>query len=321
MPKFIVGIFSNCSEFDDYSIERKLLAACELAGVRDSAEFESKRRGFDALIVSRARITEPVLRDMPRCRVVCRHGQGVDNIDVAAASALGIPVCNVPDFNTEEVSDHALACALMLGRNIPFYHAALRRERRWNFDIVPANAGIGEMNLAILGFGRIGRRLAEKARPLFGRVTAYDAQMDEAMEKSAAERGTDITRDLRALVSEADILSLHIPLDEGSRHLIDAEKLAWMKPSACLVNCARGAIVDGDALNAALENGTIAGAAVDVLEPDPPPAGHVLYGQDKCIVTPHIAWYSATSIRRMREEAAQTVLAALAGREPGNRVN
>jgi phosphoglycerate dehydrogenase-like enzyme len=258
------------------------------------------------------------MESMPACEVVCRHGQGFDNIDVPAATSRGIKVCNVPGFNTEEVSDHALAFALMLGRNIPFYSHEVKVNHIWSFNSFPANIKINEMNMALLGFGRIARRLAEKAIPLFGKVTAYDPFMD----KEAADRiGAEVIGDMDSLLKRADILSIHVPLSKESYHLVSAEKLALMKPTAYLINCARGALVDNIALDKALENGRLAGAAVDVVEPEPSPKEHVLYDQKKCVVTPHVAWYTSTAIRRMRNEAAASALAVFDGLQPGGCVN
>jgi D-3-phosphoglycerate dehydrogenase len=320
MPAKIVGVFSACSSFDDYSVERELFKDrdIEIVGVGDAEEFAAKRGGFNALILTNAKVTKEVMESMPRCEVVCRHGQGFDNIDVPGATSLGIKVCNVPGFNTDEVSDHALAFALMLGRNIPFYSHEVKVNHIWSFNSFPANVKISEMNLALLGFGRIARLLAQKARPLFGRRTAYDPFMDE---EAARLAGVEVAASMDSLLRGADILSIHVPLSKDSYHLIDAEKLALMKPTAYLINCARGALVDNIALNDALESGRIAGAAVDVVEPEPSPKEHVLYDQKKCVVTPHVAWYTSTAIKRMRHEAASSALAVFDGLQPGGCVN
>ncbi|MDR1508911.1 MAG: C-terminal binding protein [Synergistaceae bacterium] len=320
MTRKVVGVFSKCSAFDDYSVERSFFGGrdIEIAGVDNADEFASLRGRFDALILTNAKITGEVMNSMPRCKVICRHGQGFDNIDVPEASSRNIKVCNVPGFNTDEVSDHVLALALMLGRNIPFYSHEVKVNHIWDFNSFPANVKISEMNLALLGFGRISRRLAEKARPLFGKVISYDPFMDA----DAARRiGVEAYDDMDSLLANADILSIHVPLSKDNYHLISAEKLAVMKPTSYLINCARGAIVDNDALNDALENGRLAGAAVDVVEPEPSPKEHVLYDQKKCVVTPHVAWYSSTAIKRMRTEAASSALAVFDGLEPGGSVN
>jgi D-3-phosphoglycerate dehydrogenase len=173
---------------------------------------------------------------------------------------------------------------------------------------------LAEMNLGLLGFGRVSRRLAQKARVIFGSVSAYDVLMDEA---AASEAGVRVAPDLDTLIREADILSIHLPLTGETRNLIDAGKLALMKPTAYLVNCARGAIVDNQALSDALDNGVISGAAVDVVEPEPPgKEGNPLIRNKRCMVTPHVAWYSKSAIKRMRTDAAQSALAYLRGETP-----
>ena len=318
--KKVVGVFSACSSFDDYAVERELFKGrdIEIVGIGTADEFVAKRRDFNALILTNAKLTKDVMADMPACEVICRHGQGFDNIDVPSATELGIRVCNVPGFNTEEVSDHALAFALMLGRNIPFYDHAVSVDHVWSFNSYPANVKISEMTLALLGFGRISRRFAEKAKPLFGRVIAYDPYMDAG---AAKEIGVEVCEDMDSLLKDADILSIHVPLSKETFHLVSAEKLALMKPRAYLINCARGSLVDNAALNDALESGRLAGAAVDVVEPEPSPKEHVLYDQKMCVVTPHVAWYTSTAIRRMRTEAAQSALAVFDGQEPGGCVN
>ncbi len=206
----------------------------------------------------------------------------------------------------------------MLGRNIPFYSHMVKQEKIWSFNSFSANVKIGEMNLALLGFGRIAQRLAAKAKPLFGKISAYDPFMNE---DAAGEIGVEIAPDMDSLIKAADILSIHVPLSKESYHLVDAEKIAMMKPSAYLINCARGALVDNDALNDALEKRAIAGAAVDVVEPEPSPKEHVLYDQVKCVVTPHVAWYSSTAIKRMRTESVGSAIAVFEGEEPWGAVN
>lgn len=320
MAKATVGVFSDCSIFDGFSIERDMFEKndIEVIGVADVAEFEARRREFDAFILSNPIVSRESIADMKRCRVICRHGQGVDNIDVEAATELGVIVCNVPGFNTDEVSDHALAFALMLGRNIPFYHHHVCAEHTLGFATEKPNVKIAEMTLGLLGFGRISRRFAQKAMPLFDRVIAYDPYMDA---DAAHSLGVEVIDDMDTLMSESDILSVHVPLTKATHHLVSAEKIALMKQGAYLINCARGPLVDNDALNDALERGHLAGAAVDVVEPEPSPTHHPLYDQPRCVVTPHVAWYSSSAIRTMRIEAAQSALNVLEGRPPLARVN
>ncbi|MDR3353950.1 MAG: C-terminal binding protein [Synergistaceae bacterium] len=318
MEHKIVGIRSDHSAQDDYALEREFFKDddIEIVGVGTSDEdgFARKRQSFNAFIHTHTFITGEVLDDMPNCGIICQHGQGVDTIDVDAATKRGVKVTNVQGFNVDEVSDHALTFAMMLGKNIPYYNAAVKEEGVYHARSCKPNVKLAEMNLGLLGFGRISRRLAQKAKVIFGSVSAYDMFMDEAV---ARKLGVRAVPDLDTLIREADILSVHLPLTEETRNLIDAEKLAMMKRTAYLVNCARGAIVNNQALSDALDKGLILGAAVDVVEPEPPgKEGNPLIRNKRCVVTPHVAWYSKSAIIRMRMDAAQSARAFLRGETP-----
>jgi D-3-phosphoglycerate dehydrogenase len=319
----VVGIRSDHSAKDDYALESELFKDddIEIVGVGTSDEdgFASKRRYFNAFIHTHTVISGEVLDDMPNCGIICQHGQGVDTIDVDAATKRGVKVTNVPGFNVDEVSDHALTFAMMLGKNIPYYNAAVKEDGVYHASSCKPNVKLAEMNLGLLGFGRISRRLAQKAKVIFGCVSAYDAFMDEA---AAREIGVRIVSDLDTLIREADILSVHLPLTDETRDLIDARRLAMMKPTAYVVNCARGAIVNNQALSDALDKGVILGAAVDVVEPEPPgKEGNPLIRNKRCVVTPHVAWYSKSAIKKMRMDAAKSALAFLRGETPPCLVN
>ncbi|MDR3332573.1 MAG: C-terminal binding protein [Synergistaceae bacterium] len=323
MGKKIVGIRSDSSAQDDYAMEREMFEGddIEIVGVNinDDEEFAGKRRSFNAFIHTHTVVSGEVLDDMPDCGIICQQGQGVDTIDIEAATARGVKVTNVQGFNVEEVSDHALAFAMMLGRNIPFYADAVIEKGIYSFKACPPNVKLAEMNLALLGFGRVSRRLAKKAKAIFGSVSAYDPVMDASVAEAS---GVSVVNDLDVLLREADILSIHVPLLKETRHLIDAGKLSLMKPTAYLVNCARGAIVDNQALSDALDRGVILGAAVDVVEPEPPGIeGNPLIRNKRCIVTPHIAWYSKSAIKRMRSDAAESARAFLRGQTPPQLLN
>lgn len=320
MSRKLIGIYSTCSSPDDYRVERKIFEDddVEILGIASPEELVKARGVLSALIIGNAKVSAEAVRDMPRCEVICRHGQGVDNIDVEGASVRGIKVYNVPGFNTEEVSDHALAFALMLARNIPFYNDTVKNDRVWKYSSYPANVRVREMTLGLLGFGRIAQRLAVKAANLFGRISAYDLWIDCA---EAERLGVSVLESMDDLLGSSDVLSIHIPLTDETYHLIGAEALSGMKPTAYLVNCSRGGIVDAEALNTALDERRLAGAAVDVIEPEPAPADYILYDQKKCVVTPHVAWYSSSAFRQMREEAADSAIRALRGEMPPSCVN
>jgi D-3-phosphoglycerate dehydrogenase len=314
----VAGIRSDHSAQDNYALERELFKDddIEIVGVGTSDEdmFSRKRRSFNAFIHTHTVVSGDVLDDMPDCGIICQQGQGVDTIDVDAATKRGVKVTNVQGFNVDEVSDHALAFAMMLGKNIPYYNAAVKEDGVYHARACKPNVKLAEMNLGLLGFGRISKRLAQKAKVIFGSVSAYDTMMDET---AAREIGVRIAPSVDALLREADILSVHLPLTDETRNLIDAEKLALMKPTAYVVNCARGAIINNQALSDALDNGVILGAAVDVVEPEPPgKEGNPLIRNKRCLVTPHVAWYSKSAIKKMRMDAATSALAFLRGDAP-----
>lgn len=323
MMSKIVGIRSDHSAKDNYALEREIFKDDDIGiigvSIYDDEAFRRERRAFNAFIHTHTVVSASALDDMPGCGIICQQGQGVDTIDVEAATARGVKVTNVQGFNIEEVSDHALAFAMMLGKNIPYYNMAVKEENIYHCKACPPNVKLAEMNLALLGFGRIAKRLAEKAKVIFGSVTVYDIVMDH----DAAERiGVKVAASAEELISGADILSLHLPLTKETRDFIDAGKLALMKPAAYLVNCARGGLIDNQALSDALDSGAISGAAVDVVEPEPPgEEGNPLIRNKRCIVTPHVAWYSQSALLRMRRDAAVSARAFLRGETPPQLIN
>ena len=258
----------------------------------------------------------PLIRSLRRCRIIARYGVGVDTIDLDAASAAGIMVTNVPDYCVQEVSDHALALILTLARGIG--RAMLStRQGAWDLGAVRPLRRLEGQTLALLGFGRMGRAVAEKARPLGFRIIAYDPYLPaDVIRKSGAE-----PVDLDTALGEADYLSVHVPLSDETRHLIDSAALERMKPTAYLVNTSRGGIVDTEALVEALQAGKLAGAALDVLEQEPPPADLELLQMPNVILTPHTAFYSEESLIELQTKAAEEVVSVISGKAPRNPVN
>jgi lactate dehydrogenase-like 2-hydroxyacid dehydrogenase len=266
---------------------------------------------------------------MERCRVIVRAGVGYDHIDLAACGARGIAVCNVPDYGTSEVADHAIALMLALTRGIVRYHNALAADPVGNWD-VPHNPLIPRLRtktFGVVGMGRIGTAAARRAAAFGLRVMFFDPYLPDGAELGLGFERAD---SLEALLRQADVVSLHTPLTEETRHLIDARALAAMKPTAVLVNTARGAIVDVAALTDTLREGRLAGAGIDVLPEEPPAADHPLlravqqnapWTVGRVVITPHAAWYSTDSYIDMRSKAARTILEVLEGKPPRNCVN
>lgn len=270
----------------------------------------------DAVLNCYAKVTARVIGALRCCRIIARYGIGVDNVDLAAATRAKILVTNVPDYCVDEVSDHALALLLALARRVV---AADRDVRRGTWDVV-AYAGIRRLRgqtLGLLGFGRTAKALASKAQALGMQVLAADPYVNgEAMARHGVRAA-----DLDTLLREADVVSIHIPLSPETRGLIGEPELARMKPTAFLINTARGGIVDENAVAAALAEGRLAGAALDVLATEPPPADHPLRQAPNVILTPHLAFYSRDSVVELQTKAAEEVARALRGEPPRSPVN
>ena len=259
-------------------------------------------------------ITADILDRLPHCRVVVRAGVGFDNIDLKAAGSCGIGVCNTPDYGTTDVADHAIALTLAFLRGVPHFDRAIFAdpEKGWTFDTVPTVRRLSTLTFGIVGLGRIGTATALRARALGMRVVFFDPYRATGTELSI---GIDRAPSLEALLGEADVVSLHTPLTDETRHLIGAAALGAMKRDAILVNTARGGVVDLEALADALERGDVAGAALDVLEQEPPDIAHRLMRawrtpgsavRDRLILTPHAAFYSPSSLVDLRRKSAVT---------------
>jgi D-3-phosphoglycerate dehydrogenase len=267
----------------------------------------------DAIITQYARITAPILRAMYRCRIVSKYGVGVDPIDIATATAHGIIVANVPDYCMEEVSDHALALVLSLWRGIALYDRAIRGGT-WNAQMKKPMIRLAGRVLGIVGVGRIGSLLARKAMGVGMTVIGCDPYL-----ATWPQGVRPVVMD--ELLHTADVVSLNLPLNARTHHLIDEGALRKMKPTALLVNTARGGVLDTDALCRVLTEGRIGGAALDVVESEPPPTPSPLYTLPNVILTPHAAWYSDDSVDDLKRRVAENALAALRGERPRTTVN
>lgn len=270
-------------------------------------------KDVDAIATCWAKVTENVIAAAPRCRIICRMGIGLDNIAIPTATARGIPVTNVPDYCIEEVADHTLALLLALSRNVAFYHL---RTKRGEYDLKagPPMRRLAGQTLGLLGLGRIGRRVAEKARGLGLRVIAHT--------RSGDDHGTGCPMvPLETLLQESDFLSLHAPLTSATRHILDEPALRRMRPHAVVLNTSRGPLIDPAALWDALRENRIAGAGLDVFEPEPPDLAQPLYRDERVIVTPHAAFVSEDSLIDLRQRVARQIAARLTGSVPENVVN
>jgi D-3-phosphoglycerate dehydrogenase len=270
----------------------------------------------DALLVQYADVDEDALRTLERCRGVVRYGVGVDSVDVDAATRLGVWVVNVPDYGVEEVSDHALALVLGLLRGVVILDRAAR-EGRWDHAAAGALRRLSTRTVGVLGCGRIGSAFALKARALGFDVRAYDPLgIPEAVRAAGVEAAS-----FEEVLEGSDAISLHVPLTRETRHLIDAGALGRMRAEAFVVNTSRGGVVDGAALRAALDEGRLGGAALDVLETEPPDPDDALVRHERVVVTPHAAWYSEESALTLKTEAAREAVRVVRGERPRSPVN
>jgi D-3-phosphoglycerate dehydrogenase / 2-oxoglutarate reductase len=278
----------------------------------------------DALLVVSARVPEAVIECLTACRVIARLGAGTDRIDVAAATRHGIVVSNVPDFCLNEQAEHTLALLLAWARRLPYMTAAMRRGD-WNARHHPGVHRIAGQTLGLVGFGAGARAVAIRARGFGLRLLAW-ARNPAKHEADASAQNVELVQ-LDQLLRESDFVSIHLPLTPETRHFLDARRLALMKPTAALVNTARGPIVDEAALVDALREGRIAGAALDVFDgidvfalPAEPPR-HPLLELDNVILTPHTAGSSMESTRESKVRGVDNAVHVLRGRWPAHVVN
>ena len=268
-------------------------------------------RDADAILVTYAKLPGELLRQLRRCKAIGRFGLGVDNIDIAAAAELGIAVTYVPDYCMQEVSDHAMALLLALARKV-VHSNALVQAGRWDMPaVVPIHRLAGRV-LGLVGFGNIPRELAPKAKAFGLRVVAHDPYVSQHALAAAGVEGMSFDR----LLEISDFVSVHAPLLPATRGLFNAEVFRKMKQGACLINTARGPLVDEDALLAALDSGRLAGAALDVVAVEPLPKDSRLIGRDNVILTPHTAFYSVEALEELQSKCAADVARVLSGETP-----
>lgn len=303
------------ADFPTLDAERRALGAigAEVVDGRflPDPELAALCRDVDAVMTDYFVVDRPVIEQMARCRVICQYGVGLDHIDLAAATERSIVVTHTPEACTDEVADHALALLLCLWRKIiPLRDEVL--SGRWSYNAADPLFRIRGRLLGVVGLGRIGRNFAAKARAIGFTVLAYDPLVAPEVARAA---GVELCA-LPDLLARADAVSLHAPLTPATRGMIGARELALMKPTAVLVNVARGALIDQAALVRALEGGRPAAAALDVLKAEPPAPDDPLLRLPNVLVTPHAAFYSREALAAVQAEAAEAVAAALAGGRP-----
>ena len=312
-PKIVI---TDC-DHPSVEIEREVLSEIDpefiLAQCNTEDEVIEVAKDADGIINQYAPITRRVIESLKRCKVIVRYGVGVDNIDVEAATEHKIIVANVPDYCIDEVSTHALALILACARGITLLDRK-RRAKRWDFTLAKPLFRTQGKTLGLFGLGRIGRMVAQKASGFDFRIIAYDPYV------SKVDGGIKLV-EFSQLLPDSDFVSIHVPLTAETRHSFGENELKKMKKTAYLINTARGPIVDEKALYQALKNRWIAGAALDVMEKEPPDWNSSLLQLDNLIISPHIAFYSEESYVELKTKVAQAVLSVLKGELPKAIVN
>src|SRR5579863_10059395 len=275
----------------------------------------SVARDADAVLTTYAKVTAEMIPQMTKCRVISRFGIGVDNVDISVATSKGILVTKVPDYCLDEVSDHAMALLLALIRKIPSANATTQ-SGKWEMKAVTPIHRLRGTVLGLVAFGQIPQLVAPKAQSFGIRVVAYDPYVsNEVLARAGVERV-----EFDELVRVSDYISIHTPLMPATHHLFSTDVFRRMKPTAYIVNTARGPIIDEAALAQALDEKRLAGAALDVMEQEPP-TNSPLFGRDNVILTPHTSFYSEESLVDLQTKAAEEVLRVLTGKPVRNPVN
>lgn len=307
-------------EYETVQQEHQIL---ESAGIqvfdyqcRTEEELIEATRDKDGVIVQYARMTRRVIEQLEHCKIIIKYGIGVDNIDQEAATERGIYVCNVPDYGVEEVANHTLTFLLCLAKGM----AAQSREFSkggWGYSTVKPLSRLSTCTLGLIGFGRIPRLVCQRALAFDLRVLVYDPFVSS---ESVREAGAELVT-LDTLLEQSDYVSCHCPLTPETHHCIDQRAISKMKPTAYIINTARGGIICEADLIEALQNGKIAGAALDVFEHEPLSADSPLRTMPNVLATGHAAWYSEGALDTLQASVAQEVRRVLLGEPPKNAVN
>lgn len=266
--------------------------------------------GVHGILVRSAKFPGDILAEARDLEVVSRHGVGCDNIDVAHLSARGLPMAIAAGANARSVAEHTLGFMLTAGRELSLLDRVVKAGRWADRNNYRAKDLI-DSKVLIVGFGRIGRLVAPLCKAFGMDVVVADIALDRAL---ADSMGVKAVEDFRPEIPDADFITLHIPLDDSTRHIFGAAELSAMKNDAILINCARGGVVDDDALLAALDAGELRGAALDVMDEEPPAADHPLIGRDDVVMTPHNGAGAMSAAIAMAEMAAQNILDAFDGK-------
>lgn len=317
---------------DPLDVEREVLdgvATIEALDAYSEADLVGRIESADAVMLyHNLAISKDTIASMKQCRLIVRCGAGFDNVDHAFAASQGIPVANVPDYGTEEVADSAIGMMLSLTRGIHQYDVRMRAQTDpWMYTVAAPLRRLRGQVLGIVGFGRIGIATAQRGLALGMDVRFYDPLKPDGYDKAI---GCTRVETLKELMAQSYVVSAHVPLTQQTRHMINAESLSWMPKGSYLVNTSRGAVVDTDAMPDAIASGQLAGAAIDVLEGEPPEDDNPLLvawrdpnhpAHERLIVNPHAAFYCEEGLEDMRRKGAEACRRALTGQPLRNVVN
>ena len=312
-PKVVI---TDC-DHPSVEIERKVFSEIDLEFVLAYCNTEDEvieaAQEADGIINQYAPITRRVIESLKRCKVIARYGVGVDNIDIKAATEYGIIVANIPDYCIDEVSTHTMALILACARGITLLDSKIR-EKKWDFTLAKPLFRTKGKTLGLFGLGRIARAVAQKASGFGFKIMAFDPYV------SKVNREIKLVK-FSQLLSDSDFISIHTPLTDETRHSFGENELKAMKKTAYLINTARGSIIDEEALYRALEKRWITGAALDVMEKEPPNWENLLPKLDNLIITPHVSFYSEESYIELKTKIAEAVCSVLKGKLPRAFVN
>ncbi len=301
----------------DITIEREVLKAIDDVNIITTSSLSTPEAletasHADALMVTIQEVSADLIARMSHCRLISRVGTGLDAINIPAATEHHIWVTNVPDYSIDEVSTHAITLLLMFARSMSDLLQSVQQKRWWDPTHIRPVQRLQGQTLGIVAYGRIGQALATKAKGLGLNVLVYDPFLQP--DRILADGVQPV--DFATLLSSSDYISLHAPLTDSTRNIMNAQAFAQMKPTAFLINTARGPLVDETALLTVIRSNQIAGAAIDVFAVEPPPPDHPFLHEERIIVTPHAAWYSEQSKIDVRVKGAEEVVRVLKGEPP-----
>lgn len=306
-------------EYDNIESEKHYLEThgCEVYDYQYKNEEDILRvaKDADAIIVQYAKMSKELIEQLENCKVIARYAMGFDGIDLQAAADKGIYVCNVRDYCYEEVATHSLALLLEFSRRVAKYN---EWTHRGNWHAMPGKQHcLKKQTIGVVSFGKIARSFIDKVKPLCDNIWVYDAYVND---EDIREYGV-IPKSLEEICVNSDYISVHCPLTDDTRYMFNKQIFKKMKKNAVLINVGRGAIICEDDLVWALENHEIGGAALDVLETEPPKSDNPLFSFENVIITPHTAWYSVESQAILQMTPAEEVVRVLNGEKPHNVVN